>query len=210
MDAGGEREAGGATEIPGGGGLGPKGGEYWGFPDGRTKSWFGKDHSPFMLETGFRSWCPEIRAEPANICGWEIGAPLKEAWRKLSSYLTAEVESCPGVELGRIIAEAEEFQLSDSEYGDKPGRVKFKMSRQGRVSRHTRIRVWRIVRVVHMGAIAIEVGKVSGHAGTAGDPVACGGGESVGGEGGRGRLTGGCVVLPETGRGIGTVPYATL
>lgn len=56
MDVGGEREAGGATEMPGGGGLGPKEGEYWGFPEGRTKSWFGKDHSPFMLETGFRSW----------------------------------------------------------------------------------------------------------------------------------------------------------
>ena len=56
-----------------------------------------------------------MRAEPANMGGWDMGAPLKEAWRKLSSYLTAELESCPGVELGRMIAEAEEFQFSDSE-----------------------------------------------------------------------------------------------
>lgn len=68
-----------------------------------------------MLGTDFRSCCPEIRAEPANICAWDMGAPLKEAWRKLSSYLTAEPESWPGVELGLIIVEADEFQFSDSE-----------------------------------------------------------------------------------------------
>lgn len=61
-----------------------------------------------------------------------------------------------------------------------------------------------------MGAIAIEVAKVGGHPGTAGDPVGCGGGECVGGEGGRGGLTGGRVILPETGSGIGTVPDTTL
>ena len=115
MAEGGEREGGEATEMPEGGGFPPREGEYWEFPGERTKSWFGKDHSPFMLETGFRSCCPEIRADPANICAWDMGAPLKEAWRKLSSYLTAEVESCPGVELGRMIPEAELFQLSDSE-----------------------------------------------------------------------------------------------
>ncbi len=99
-----------------GGWFEPKGGEYWVlFPDGRTKSWFGKDHSLFMPEIGLRSCCPEIRAEPANIWAWDIEAPLKEAWRKLSSYLTVEFDNCPGVELGRTMPEAEEFQFSDSE-----------------------------------------------------------------------------------------------
>ena len=111
--AGGEREGDATAMLGGGGGFGPKDeGEYW-FPDGRTKSWFEKPHS-FL--TGLRSCWPEMRVEPANICCcWEMGGPLKEACRKLSSYLTAELDSCPGVELGRTMVEALEFQLSDSE-----------------------------------------------------------------------------------------------
>jgi len=118
--AGGERE-GDATEMLGGGGFGPMDeGEYW-LLGGRTNScWFGKPHSFFTPEADLRSCCPEMRAEPANICGWDMGAPLKEACRKLSSYLTPELDSCPGVELGRTMAEAEGFQFSDSEYGDRP------------------------------------------------------------------------------------------
>jgi len=94
--------------------AGPNEGEYGGFPEGRTKSEFGKAHSVFMPETGLRSCCPDMRAEPAYICAWDMGA-LKEVWRKPSSYFTAGDESCPGVELGRTIAEGEGFQLSDSE-----------------------------------------------------------------------------------------------
>jgi len=94
------------------GAAGPKVGEYWGFPGG-MKSEFGKDHSVFMPEMDLRS-CPEMRAEPAYRCAWDIGA-LKDVWRKPSSYFTAGLESCPGVELGRTIAEAEPFQLSESE-----------------------------------------------------------------------------------------------
>lgn len=87
-------------------------GEYW-FPGGRTKSWFGKDQSLFIPDKDLRSCCPEMRAEPANICAWDMGA-LKEAWRKPSSYFTAGLDSCPGVELGRTIPEGDAFQFSDS------------------------------------------------------------------------------------------------
>ena len=91
--------------------TGPKEGEYCGFPGGRN-SLFGKDHSLFIPD--LRSWSPEMRAEPAYMCAWDIGA-LKDVWRKPSSYFAAGLESCPGVELGRTMPEGDPFQLSDSE-----------------------------------------------------------------------------------------------
>ena len=88
-------------------------GEYCGFAGGMNSP-LGKDHSLFMPVRDLRSCSPEMRAEPPYMCAWDIGA-LKDVWRKPSSYFTAGLESCPGVELGRTMPEGEPFQLSDSE-----------------------------------------------------------------------------------------------